>query len=188
MPISKPQCSGRARELIGFVVVAAALAAATALGQSSESVQSAYRITGTYENGRIVSLSVTPLRVRLPLNVTERVLSEPTPATGYFIELLGSNKSPLMRMRIDDPSFVLMEYEDPDKPGHIVSKEIHAETAGFSILVPAPAGARMISFRKVAPDQAMKAAAERRSETLGVFVLPSSGAGPAVREKEGGAP
>lgn len=188
MLISKRESSVPARGLVVAIVGAAMLLLAAAVqAQSSAKLQRAYRISGTYENGKIVTLSATPLEVRLPLTVTERRLTEPTPPTGYFIELLDGNKKPLMRLRIDDPSYVLMEYGDPEKPGHIVSKEIHVAKAEFSILVPAPVGTRMISFKKVAPEQATKAAAERRSEELGVFILPSSGAGAAVRATKGGA-
>jgi hypothetical protein len=171
--------------IVAIVCVALLLETAAPLAQESGRLDRAFRITGTYENGKIVSLEAMPLEVRLPLSVTERV-TDATPPDGFFLQLLDGNETSLLRLRIEDPSFVLMEYEDPDEPGRIVSKEIHVAKAEFSMLIPAPPESRSLRFMKVAPGQETFAADERRSDDLGTFVLPQSGAGPAMRVGEGG--
>jgi hypothetical protein len=162
------------------------LTTAMAQAQQSNRLDRAYRISGTFENGRVVALEATPLQVRLPLTVTERLIREASPADGYFLEMLNGDEESLLRLRIDDPSFVLMEYEDPKEPGRIVSKEIHPDKVEFSLLIPAPPGSRTLKFMKVAPDQRALSADLRLSDDIGTFILPASGAGPAVLADEGG--
>jgi hypothetical protein len=168
------------------VCLAILLTSVKVQAQQKPVLDRAYRITGVYENGRVVSLEVTPLEVRLPLTVKEREIGEAAPAEGYFLEMLDSEAKSLLRYQIEDPSFVLMEYEDPEQPGRIVSKEIHAEKVQFSILVPAPVGGHMLRFMKAAPDQEMVMAEKRLHTNLGTFILPATGSGPAVPAENGG--
>ena len=155
--------------------------------QQNRPLDRALRISGTYENGRVVSAEVIPLEVRLPLTVKERVLADAAPAEGYFVEILDKEAKALQRLRIDDPSFVLMEYEDPQEPGRIVSKELKADRGTFSILVPALEKSHALRFMQVAPAQAGLPAEKRLREEVGTFILPDSGSGPAVPVSKGGA-
>lgn len=180
------RCSRRMTSFaIGSLVVFSAcvailLTTVAGLSQQQPPVERAYRIAGVYEVGRVVSLEVTPLEVRLPLSITERRISEEVPAEGYYLEILDRDAKTLLRMGIDDPSLVLMEYEDPNVPGRIVSKEIHPEKVEFSMLVPAPTGSRTFRFMKVAPDQRAIPAAKRLRYNLGTFILPATDSGRAV--------
>ena len=181
----------RSRSTSGIITTAVGLTVllttASLQAQKPARLDQAYRISGTFENGKVVVLQATPLEVRLPLTITERVIAEAAPASGYFLEIMDGERQPLIRFRIDDPSFVLMEYEDPEQPGRIVSKEIYPDKVEFSILIPAPPKSRILKFMKVAPEQEMVSADKRVSADLGTFILPESGAGPAVRADEGGA-
>jgi len=172
--------------IVAAVTLAFLLVTTVALAQESAELDHAYRVTGVYENGRIVSLEAMPLEVRLPLTVTDRVITEATPPSGTYLEMLDRDQKALIRVLIDDPSFVLMEYVDPAEPDKIVNKSIHVDRAEFSILVPAPPGSRMLRFSKVASDQESHAADKRRTAPLGTFLLPESGVGPATRMNVGG--
>ncbi len=168
------------------VGLATLLTTVTLQAQQERPPDRAYRLSGTYENGRVVSLQATPLELRLPLTVTERVLGEAVPADGYLLEILDGDAKSLQRLRIDDPSFVLMEYVDSNEPGHIVSKQIHVDRVEFSILVPAPIESHMLRFMKVAPGQEATAAEKRQHDDIGSFILPATGSGRATPVSDGG--
>jgi len=169
--------------IVGLAIL---LTTVTLQAQQERPPDRAYRLSGAYENGRVVSLQATPLEVRLPLTVTERVLGEAVLADGYLLEILNSDAKSLERLRIDDPSFVLMEYSDPNEPGHIVSKPIHVDRAEFSILAPAPSESHMLRFMKVTPIREAMGAEKQQHEDIGTFILPATGSGRATPVSDGG--
>jgi hypothetical protein len=153
--------------------------------EEANDLDPAMRVNGVFDQGRVVSVQVTPLRVRLPLTVRERVI-EDIPEAGYFVELLDVDGATMMRLRIDDPTYVLMEYADPDGSGRIVSKEIHPDRVSFSFLVPAPTGSRLLRFMKATDAEAAAPPGVPEAVDLGTFVLPTDG-GNALPVQQGGA-
>ena len=164
------------RALTMGLLAAAALTALPRGGsiaaQERPAPESALRLSGVLRDGRIESLTAIPLEVVLPLTVREKVLSKgERPGAGVFLELNDGEGVPVFRVLMDDPTLVVMEYEDPNEPGRIVSKEIRTETASFSIIVPAPPKASSVRFLRVRPGQEAVPAAKRRTDILGTFPL-----------------
>ena len=176
------------RTCVRRVIVCAAAIVWTGMVMAAEQAKDldrAMRVSGVFENGRVVSVQVIPLSVRLPLTVTERVI-EDIPNAGYFVELLDANGANIMRLRIDDPTYVLMEYADPDGGGSIVSKEIRPDRVSFSFVAPAPLGSRLLRFMKATDTGAAAPAGASKAGDVGIFALPTDG-GDAVPVKQGGA-
>jgi hypothetical protein len=177
-----PHATVRRVALLGLLAL---LATSNLDAQQKPILEKALRISGTYADGRIVSIEVAPLRAVLPLTVKERILPADKSPRGHFVELLDSDRKLLMRSVIDDPTLVVMEYEDPSRPGRIVSTEIHPASGTFSTVVAAPERARLIRFRRIAPDQEAAPPEKRIREDLGTFSLPDN-VGPGVPVEEGG--
>lgn len=155
--------------------LASALPAQPARQGGPPNLEPALRLTGVFRDGRVVSLTAEPLTVVLPLPVKEKVLAAGAAPTGYFIELRDEASNVALRAALDDPTLVVMEYEDPEQPGRIVSKEIHVEEATFSVIVPAPPESRSIRFLRVRPGQEAVPLLERAHEEIGSFELPQGG-------------
>ena len=135
-------------------------------------LEPALRLRGEFRDGRVVSLTAERLTVVLPLPIKEQVLAEGEAPRGYFVELRDELSNVALRAVLDAPTLVVMEYEDPEQPGRIISKEIHVEEATFSVIVPAPPEARSIRFLRVRPGAEAAPLIERAHEDLGSFELP----------------
>jgi hypothetical protein len=159
--------------LLGSLLCLMIVSSTDLLGaQKMPSVEPAFRITGTLEEGQIVAITVTPLEVVLPLTVKEKILAENESPRDYFLEMLDDGGNVALRMRLKDPTLVVMEYEDPDLPGHIISKRIRQDDGMFSILVPAPSQAKSVAFLRVRPGQESLPLHEQQHLDLGSFSLP----------------
>lgn len=134
--------------------------------------QPALRLTFTYSDGRLELVGVQELEMVLPLTVRERVLRSDQRATGYALELRGADARRLLVEEFDDPLRLVSETADPDEPGRIERHETYQESATFSVLVPAPPGARTVVVSRPAPGQEGVAPEQRRREALGAFELP----------------
>ncbi len=133
--------------------------------------ENAYRLTIKYDNGKLDSLKVDTLYMVIPLTVKEKIMKNEEHPEGYFFEMLNEKGNLLLRSNMNDPTITLLEYEDPENPGRIIGKLVKHDKITFSIIVPAPAGARSIRFSRVIPGQDSIPVEKRRHEVLGTFSL-----------------
>lgn len=129
------------------------------------------RLTLQFKEGKMTLLKVEPLEKIAPMSVKERILKEKDHPENYFFEIHDDIGNILARSGMKDPTMILMEYEDPEKPGRIVSKMVERKDVVFSILVPAPKNYHTIRFARIAPGQESIAVKKRRHEDLGTFKL-----------------
>ena len=141
------------------------------LAAQKTSLEPAVRLTLRYANNKIELQKVEPLRMVLPLTVKEQVLGTEESPRGYFLSYLDERQSMVTRIRMDDPTVSLMEYEDPENPGQIKSQTVQHKEVVFSLLLPAPAQARFIRFARVAAGQETVPLNLQKHEDLGTFDL-----------------
>ncbi|MFA5834515.1 MAG: hypothetical protein WDA22_13640 [Bacteroidota bacterium] len=55
---------------------------------------------------------------------------------GIFFEVLSQNGSLLFKNNLKDPSIQHLEYEDPENPGRLLSKDIRQNDVEFTIRIP----------------------------------------------------
>lgn len=152
-----------------LVLVAGYGAGGAARGQEPEPV---LRLTVAVEDGEWTLLRAEELEMVLPLTAREQVLAAGELPAGYALDLLGSDEASLLRVGIPDPTLTVAEYEDPETPGRIVREEVRQRQTTFSILVPAPAGARYLRLTRPAEGQWLAAPEDQQREELGLFELP----------------
>jgi len=170
-----------------IVLVGALLAATLAAclpgsspGQSSDSPREprpepALRLTFEIRDGELSLLHVQELQMVVPVAERERVLEPGEPPSGYALELRGAQEATLLVRELDDPLTLVSETPDPEDPDRIRREEARLETTTFSVLVPAPPGARVVLVTRPAPGQEGVAPARQQRETFGAFELDSYG-------------
>jgi hypothetical protein len=167
------------RIALGGALLTATLAAClpgSSPGQSSDSPREprpepALRLTFEYRDGELSLLDVQELQMVVPVAERERVLEPGEPPSGYALELQGTREATLLVREFDDPLTLVSETPDSEDPDRIRREEARLETTTFSVLVPAPPGARVVLVTRPAPGQEGVAPERQRRETLGEFEL-----------------
>ncbi|NIM16111.1 MAG: hypothetical protein GTO45_29260 [Candidatus Aminicenantes bacterium] len=144
-------------------------------GQMNSKPEPAFRLTIKYQNGAFHLLKVKKLQMVIPVTIKEQILEEKKNPTGYFFELLNSEKKSVLRSNMPDPTTTLLEYEDPERPGHLKSKLIEHKEIVFSIIISAAPEARFIRFTRPAPGYKTLPFEKQKREELGFFDLKKKG-------------
>jgi hypothetical protein len=131
----------------------------------------ALRLTFEYRDGELTLVKVEELAMVLPVAVRERVLEAGATPGGYALELQGPETEALLTREFDDPLTLVSERPDPEDPSRVQREVTRLESATFSVLVPAPAEARLVLVTRPAPGQEALPEAEQQREALGAFDL-----------------
>jgi hypothetical protein len=94
------------------------------------------------------------------------------PANGAFqFEVVNGDGAVLQSGAMRDPAVKRLEYEDPEHPGQLLAREVNADSAEFTIRIPANSAARAVRFylKKAPPEGKFAARASR--EFLGEVAL-----------------
>lgn len=133
-------------------------------------MEKVYRLTIMYKSGRMEFQKSELLEMILPLTIKEKIFTKDGYSENYFLQMFDKGKNIVLRMKMDDPTVTLLEYEDPEEPGRIRSKLVKHDEILFSILIPAPAKAQFIRFSRIVPGQEMLPVAERKHEHMSEMV------------------
>lgn len=133
-------------------------------------IEKVYRLTILYKSGRMEFQKLEPLEMILPLTIKEKIFTKDGYSENYFLQMFDKEKNIVLRMKMDDPTVTLLEYEDPEEPGRIRSKLVKHDEILFSILIPAPAKAQFIQFSRIVPGQEMVPAVERSHEHMSEMI------------------
>ncbi len=144
-------------------------------GQMNAGPEKAYRLTIQYRNGAFKVLEVKELQMVIPVVVKEQILEGNKNPTGYCFEVLDSDKNAVLRSDMPDPTVTLLEYEDPENPGHLKHQYIEHEEIVFSLIVPATTNSRFVHFTRPATGYKTATPDQQRREELGVFELKEKG-------------
>jgi hypothetical protein len=147
----------------------------TILGQMNSKPEPAFRLTIKYQNGVFQLLKVKELQMVIPVTIKEQILEEKKNPSGYFFELLNSEKKSVLRSNMHDPTTTLLEYEDPERPGYLRSQLIEHEEIVFSIIIPAVPETHFIRFTRPARGYKTFAFEKQKREEIGFFDLKEKG-------------
>ena len=105
------------------------------------------------------------------------VLKKHPPKEGLTLELVSPEGTPVWTAGVEDPGVQRFEYEDPDRPGQLLTKIVELPETEFTVRVPWKKGAQRLSVyrheRAPAAAKAPGAPAQAVRRHLGQVELPA---------------
>ncbi len=145
---------------------------ANAFLMGNQNLENALRLTIRYENEQMTLIKVEKLRMIIPITVKERILKKGDYSTEkYYFELHDNKMNLLFRSSMEDPTLTVMEYEDPESSGKIISSVLNHENITFSIIISEIDQVRFIKFTRVVSGQKIVKHEMKKYEDLGTFDL-----------------